>query len=135
MGSRTHEPSLYALLRCTDGFALVRSSATPPRMSHGNDGDDSYDRHGRWVGPNSAAPFRLITPGVAALGRVAVEVAFRLYDEGNYGTGEPGFATYQLAGASVWLVDEAVRTPQGEPPARDVSTSPGPQTLLLPSEY
>lgn len=87
------------------------------------------------TGPQRRAPSRVVTSGVAAFGRAIVEEAFRRYDAADYGEGEAGFAVYALAEATVWLIDDAVRTSVGEAPEGDVSTSPGPQTLLLPSEY
>jgi hypothetical protein len=81
------------------------------------------------------APTRVVTSGVAALGPAMVAEAFRRYDAQDYGEGEAGFAVYELAGATIWLIDDAVRTSPGAPPGRDVNPSPGPQTLLVPSEY
>jgi hypothetical protein len=87
------------------------------------------------TGRQRRAPSRVVTSGVAAFGPAMVDEAFRRYDAQDYGEGEAGFAVYELAGTTVWLIDDAVRTSAGQPPEQDVSTSPGPQTLLLPSEY
>jgi hypothetical protein len=102
-----------------------------------------FGPHGRWIGPDKPAPYRVITNGALfELGPVACAELFRRYDAGDYGEecGEVGFAVYEVGRGEagnqrVYLIDDAVRTPEGEPPARDPKTSPGPQTLLLPEEY
>lgn len=108
---------------------------------------DHYDEHGRWIGRDLAAdesPCRLITRSVAVcLSGAEICDYFRRYRLSDYGDGEPGFAVYSLPADdnrpahvdTVWLVDDAVRTPEGEPAARNPHLSPGPQTLLLPADY
>lgn len=125
-----------ALIPCSDGYARVLSSTMPPPMDGPELLPEHFDSHGRWVGPDWPAPYRRVTPGAAAQGRGLVESAFARYRAGDYGEGEVGFAVYETAdGEHLYLVDDAVRSPEGEPPAREPATSPGPQTLLLSSEY
>lgn len=103
-----------------------------------------YDKHGRWIGDDLRStedPHRVITSGVEhALYGESIINCYRKYQLGDYGRGEAGFASYLVWDKegdpiTVWLIDDAVRSPEGEPPARDANTSPGPQTLLLPEEY
>jgi len=116
--------------------AVIPAGPHPPYASDGSDPpDDHFDADGRWIGPNWDTPYRVVTPGAAALGAAALETLYTRYDAGDYGNGEVGFAAYEWAGQQVWIIDDATRSPEGEPPARDPSTSPGPQTLLLPDEY
>jgi hypothetical protein len=109
------------------------------RIRGGKQRHNVYDSHGRWIGDDLTGiedPYRVVTQGAQnVLPGLAVVDLFVRYDAGDYGEGEAGFATYSVNGQDVWLIDDAVRTPEGEPPARDPKTSPGPQTLLLPSEY
>lgn len=105
-----------------------------------------YDKHGRWIGDDlrsNELPHRVVTSGArAALKGAEILDLFRRYELGDYDMGEAGFAVYGLpydnptgGQAHAWIIDDAVRTPEGEPPARNPFLSPGPQTLLLPSEY
>jgi hypothetical protein len=122
-----------ALFVCRDGVAAVRTGEAPEQE---NPGDDEFDRCGRWIGRDQAAPFRLITVGAACYPARHVEGCFARYDCGDFGSGEAGFAVYHLSRYEpLWLIDDAVRSPEGEPPCRDPATSPGPQTLMTPSEY
>ena len=121
----------------------------PSGTKHPFPGGVPTERHNiydgaRWIGDNlqrNESPYRLI--GDRALDTVgAKECAnlFKRYTLGDYGKGEAGFAAYEVTDESgdptqVWIIDDAVRSPEGEPPARDPQTSPGPQTMLLPEEY
>jgi hypothetical protein len=116
--------------------AVIPAATQPPYAAGGSEPpDDHFDRHGRWIGPDWERPYRVVTPGAAALGAAALETLYIRYDAADYGAGEVGFAAYVWEGQQVWLIDDATRSPEGEPPARDPRTSPGPQTLLLPDEY
>jgi len=103
-----------------------------------------YDKHGRWVGDDlrgNEDPHRVITDRVKSeLHGESIVNCFRKYQLSEYGRGEAGFATYLVWNkegepVTVWLIDDAARSPEGEPPARPAETSPGPQTLLFPEEY
>lgn len=95
-----------------------------------------WNENGDWIGADSEIPFRCVTTAAedALGGRNCLEL-FDRYETGDYGTGDPGFAVYRIGEQTVWVIDDAVRTPDGFPPARDPSLSPGPQTLLLPEDY
>ena len=60
---------------------------------------------------------------------------FARYSNEDWGQGECGFASYDVAGERVWLIDDSTRTPQGHPPGMEPAGALGPQTLILPSEY
>ena len=114
-----------------------------------------YDQYGRWIGDDLAfdeEPYRTVSDGIILLlSGIVISDIFRRYSLQDYGSGEAGFASYQIPcdtsiepccvnadtpkGHIVWLIDDAVRTPEGEPPAREPTHSPGPQHLLLPHEY
>ena len=96
-----------------------------------------YNESGAWIGADRPVPHRRLTNGaLAALSGAEIQSLFERYREGDYGEGECGFAVYEsLRGERLYLVDEATRSLEGEPPLRDPRTSPGPQTLLLASEY
>lgn len=97
-----------------------------------------YDKHGNYIGADREpgdAPCRIVTRGAGAIGGKNVCELFGRYDLGDYGEGEAGFAVYKHEGETLYLIDDAVRSPEGEPPTRDPSTSHGPQTLLKASEY
>lgn len=107
---------------------------------------NQFDKWGRWVGDDLDAdedPCRCITRTVAdrLQGQEIIDLFIR-YERGDYGTGEAGFAVYTLpydnpyGGAQeAWIIDDAVRSPEGEPPARPANLSPGPQTLMFPEDY
>jgi hypothetical protein len=131
----------------TPAFYLFEDSSTmasgPHPFYRENKRHYVYDKTGRWIGDDLKAnetPCRLVTVAADNLlsGREIIGV-FRRYATADYGGGEAGFATYEIPRPddpiTVWLIDDAVRTPEGEPPARDPKTSPGPLTLLLPSDY
>lgn len=101
-----------------------------------NQENQVYDDVGRWIGLDQPAPARVITTMAAkAVPAREINHIFARYLRGDYGRGEAGFAIYQARSKELWLIDDAVRTPEGESPARDPGSSPGPQTLLLPDEY
>lgn len=97
---------------------------------------DEFNEQRRWIGPNRAfAHKRMTTNAFARLDRIVVARLFDKYDERDYGSGEAGFAKYNLDAIDVWLIDDAVRSPKFSGPARDAETTPGPQTLMLAEEY
>lgn len=117
-----------------DGAVL----ATGP-WPHDDPRQNKFDDHGRWIGRDLSPgenPCRVITNTTESqlTGRQIVGL-FDRYNNRDYGSGEPGFAVYSVDDNEYWLIDDAVRTPQGEPPARDPHSSPGPQTLLTPNDY
>jgi hypothetical protein len=64
------------------------------------------------MGPNQAAPFRVITPGAASYPAKVVEACFACCDAGDYGSGEAGSAVYEYEVCeqeAPWLIDNAVR--------------------------
>lgn len=103
-----------------------------------------YDEYGRWIGDDllpDEDPARLITFTVCdkMTGR-QIRDLFHRYEHADYGKGEAGFAVYSVRldsgdNADAWIIDDAVRTPEGEAPARNPQLSPGPQTLLFPEDY
>lgn len=136
-----NENSVYLF---DDGMTLMSG----PHPHYRNKPDHNhFDEHGRWIGrdlQHHETPCRLITATIPAyLTGTHICEYFRRYRTSDYGDGEPGFAVYALpddlehrpSDDQVWLIDDAVRTPEGEPPARNVHMSPGPQTLLFPSDY
>jgi hypothetical protein len=130
----------------TDG---TRLTSGPHPFYHPEYSQDpaEFDQHGRWIGLDTTNPCRLITSNVArVLAGEQIAELFKMFQHYNYGTGEAGFASYLVPvtkslqpfygkDVKVWLIDDAVRSPEGEPPARDPHLSPGPQTLLFPEEY
>jgi hypothetical protein len=89
-----------------------------------------------WIGADRPVPNRRLTnSALEALTPEQITDVFVRYSNGDYGSGEAGFAVYELGEVKVYLVDDATRTLEGEPPGRDPATSPGPQTLMLPSDY
>lgn len=98
-------------------------------------GHNKFDEWGNWIGADTPHPHIRFTEGACATLQAAQAVAIvRLYRAGEYGTGEAGFAIYGEGDSRVWVVDDAVRSPEGQPPTRDPKTSPGPLTVLLPEE-
>jgi len=96
-----------------------------------------FSESGAWIGADRPVPHRRITNGVLeALSGAEIESIFERYQNGDYGEGECGFAVYESrAGHQLFLIDDATRSLEGEPPLRDPDTSPGPQTLMLSREY
>jgi hypothetical protein len=103
-----------------------------------------FNSYGAWIGDDLGpddTPYRAVTAGVVSqlTGQQIVSL-FKQYKNADYGTGEAGFAAYNVLDnegnhIDVWLIDDASRSPEGEPPARNPQLSPGPQTMLLPEEY
>jgi hypothetical protein len=106
-----------------------------PRTGAIADGHDVFDADGNWVGADSFLAYRRITSSAAVSLTARCKTLFDRYAAGDYGAGEAGFAEYTVDGDTFWIIDDAVRTPQGMPPRRDPNTSPGPQTLLTPRDY
>jgi hypothetical protein len=138
----THMIDHYRLL---SGEFKLASSEEPFDTAHMQPtlGQDKFDQHGRWIGEDRPIPHRRFTTSVGhTIPAKTIRDLFYRYDNGDYGTdeGEVGFAVYHEdtnahTSETLYLVDDAVRTPEGEPPARDPRTSPGPQTLMLSSDY
>lgn len=121
----------------TDGTQLP--TGPHPFFGYNKELHNNWDAFGRWIGHDLTSqeePYRSISSGVShTLTGKQITDTYVKYRTQDYGTGEAGFAVYQVDGHEVWLIDDAVRTPEGEQPARDPLTSPGPQTMLLPHEY
>lgn len=98
---------------------------------------DVHNEQGAWIGADRPVPHRRLTNGVLAnLSGAEIKSLFDRYAEGDYGEGECGFAVYESrAGERLYLIDDATRSPEGEPALRDPKTTPGPQTLMLSEEY
>ena len=113
----------------TTGAPLIGPEPAP--------GHDVFTADGAWIGADRPHPhLRFTNAAIAELSAEEAREIITLYRAGRYGDGEAGFASYNLAsGESVWLVDDAVRSAEGEPPMRDPATSPGPLTVLLRSDY
>lgn len=120
----------------------LRSGALPFDLETGRIFEDHevFTPSGAWIGADRPVPHRRMTNGaLTELGPEVVGQLFERYENGDFGDpedgGEIGFAFYRVNGHAVYLVDEATRSLEGEPPLRDPKTSPGPQTVLLSSEY
>ena len=98
---------------------------------------DVYTEGGAWIGADRPVPHRRLTnSALAALEGAEITDLFARYAGADYGEGECGFAAYETRGGErVWLVDDATRSLEGDEPLRDPASSPGPQTLMLPSDY
>lgn len=123
--------------------AELRSSPLPYDLETGRifDDHDVFNDAGAWIGADRPVPHRRMTNGaLAGLGPEMVKSLFDRYAAGDYGHpedgGEVGFALYRVGGGeTAYLIDDATRSLEGEPPLRDPETSPGPQTVLLSHEY
>lgn len=115
-------------------FATCPAPLTGTRPVRGH---DVFDEHGNWLGADAPAPHLRFTEAARRqLDAAEAKALMDAYASGDYGSGEAGFAVYPLSdGQFVWLIDDAVRSPEGEPPLREASTSPGPLTVLTPDDY
>lgn len=100
-------------------------------------GQAVFDARGNWIGGDVGHPhLRFAHGAIAVLTAGDAQRLVNAYASADYGKGEAGFASYELAnGERIWIVDDAVRTPEGEPPLREPATSPGPLTVMTPSDY
>ena len=128
------------------GEVTFKSITAPLNGPEPAAGHDVFTDDGAWIGADSSHPHLRFTPtAAAALSARQAERVIAAYEGGDYGEGEAGFAVYKFPSdeggglvreqVSVWLIDDAVRSPEGDPPLRDPVTSPGPLTVLTPEDY